>query len=380
VNINTLLSLFHSPLMGNKAASLSPTESIQDLLDGNIALRKCSCEEVATHLGIVVVLASHVAFGDIVLNKQQNKDLIRVSDIIIKMLDDIHSGTVNDPHLALCQEKALQALLRLLVIPQFAKKTFDHSVTSIMNHTSTSSVRVFTLAFIAFFNGFRFIDEEASVISGLRQGMSEQESSRNSVCILMDKIGVYPRLMHFLTQTSARDDDDNMVLTSILIFRLLSWILTRTSNVTFSLRFKLRQILLQHQDTLFELTRHKSSSLSDVAISMVVLLLRLEEPSTCMAMQVHTNNIIIYVSNLIGFMVTGRGPWLWGLAMDLSSARVTHFRSHDRTEKSRPRATTASSASSALATTRRLVQYRWSGVSIRRYRERICCCGRVARG
>ena len=270
--------------MGNQSTSISPTESIRDLLDGNITLHKCSCEEVATHLSIVVILASHVASGDIVVTKQQNKDLVQAADVIVKMLDDITAGNISDPGILLVQEKALQALIRLFVIPQYAKKTFEHVVHSIMACTNTSSVNVFTLAFVAFFNGFRFIDEESSVISGFRQGMSE-EASRNSVCLQLDKMGIYPRLMHFLTQTSAREDD-NMILTSILICRFLSYTLTRTSHVTSTLRLKLRMILLQHQDTLFELTRHKSSSLGDMAVNLLVLLLRLEEPTTCLTLQV----------------------------------------------------------------------------------------------
>ena len=270
--------------MGNQVTSLSPTESIRDLLDGNITLRKCSCAEVATHLSIVVILATHVASGDIVVTKQQSKDLVQVSDVIVKMLDEINTGNIVDPDALYLQEKALHALIRLLVIPQYAKKTFEHSVHAIMKCTNTSSVNVFTLAFVAFFNGFRSIEEESSVMSGLRQGMTE-EASRNSVCLQLDKMGIYPRLMHFLTQTSAREDD-NMILTSILIFRFLSWTLTRTSHATNALRFKLRMILLHHQDSLFELTRHKSSSLSDMAVNMIVLLLRLEEPSTCVTLQV----------------------------------------------------------------------------------------------
>jgi hypothetical protein len=272
--------------MGNKVNTISPTECIRDLISGNISFQKCSCEEIATHLDIVIFLGTNIANGEIEITSKQLPDLIQVYGVIIKMIDDLHSSQVLNEKLFSkeCLKKALNALLRLLVIPQISKKVFENSFFSITNHLEINQVEIFPLAFLTFFNGFRHVEGPLSQVS-LRT-VGPEENIRQQICLQLEKHDLFQIFLTFLLQTSARLSSESQVVTSILIFRLLSWILTRTSSSTNQLRIKLRYLLLQHQETLFELLRHDNATLSDASAGIMILLLRQEERGTCVALQV----------------------------------------------------------------------------------------------
>ncbi len=269
-------------LMGNKS-SVSPTESIQHLLDGNVSFKNCSTEEVATHLGIVVFLAETIATGEIVVTHKELKDLLHVYGVVIGMLDELSDGTVTDSYATNCLKKALHAILRLLVIPQISKKMFEASVASITNHLNTNDFEVFSLSFLSLFLGFRHLDDNPPSTASLSS--VGDEVTRNSICLILEKAAVFPRLMDFLTQSSARNDK-SLITTSVFIFRFISWILTRVSTSTTNLRTRLRQLLLQRQDTLFELSRHPILILRDASVEIMVLILKHEDRATCVAFQV----------------------------------------------------------------------------------------------
>lgn len=273
--------------MGNKATTLSPTESIQDLLSGAISLSNCTCEEIATHLGIVIFLGTHIATGEIEITTKQMKDLIQVYGIILKMIEEINSGVVHDSYSIECLKKALQAIIRLLVIPQISKRTFEQSYLTIVNNFDCNNFEVFSISFVAFFNGFRYLEEKPLEEHSLRALGGVEETLRNQICLQLDKIGIFSKLIYFLTQTSAHsDDDDSPAVISILICRFISWILNRASFSLNPLKTKLRQLLLQHQETLYEFIRHKNETLSDATITLLIQLLDQEDRTTCLALQV----------------------------------------------------------------------------------------------
>jgi hypothetical protein len=278
--------------MGNKVNTISPTECIRDLISGNISFEKCSCEEIATHLDIVIFLVTNIANGEIEITTKQLPDLVQVYGVIVKIIDDLYAGHANENlYSKECLKKALNALLRLLVIPQISRKVFENSFLSITNHFETNEIETFPLAFLTFFNGFRHLEEGPISQLSLR-AVGPEENIRQQICLQFDKFDLFPILLTFLLQTSTHLSSESQAITSILIFRLLSWILSRTSSSTNHSRIKLRYLLLQHQETLFELLRHENDTLSDAAVWMIILLLRQEERGTCIALQVEIINSI----------------------------------------------------------------------------------------
>jgi hypothetical protein len=325
--------------MGNKVNTSSPTECIQDILSGNISFKTCTSEEIATHLNIVIFLCTNIANGEIEITMKQYPDLIQVYHIIIQMMNEIllsdHININIDSYASQCLQRSLHAITRLLMIPNISKKVFEQSFISILNHLDLNNLNIFSLSFLAFFTGFISLEDNntssssssviplASAVHGsssrsYRGGgggggskllslrltaVGVEENLRQLICLQLEKYDIYSLLFSFLLNTSAsrsllHSEFPYQILTAILIFRFLSWILTRTSSSTSQLRTKLRSLLLQHQETLFEFLKHEDRTLSDAAVSIMNIIFRQEERGTCIALQVlvETNRNPPYLS------------------------------------------------------------------------------------
>lgn len=273
--------------MGNKVNTSSPTECIYDLLSGKISLHTCTTEEIATHFDIVIFLSTNIAIGEIDVTSKQLNDLIQVYGIILKILLDLYQSNImiTDSYAIECYKKGLHALIRLLVIPQISKKVYEQSFQSISIHLNTSNNQLFSLGFLAFFNGFRYLEESPSSSLSIKSG-GQEDTLRQQICLQIDKNDIYPTLFSFLLQASINLSSMTHVTTSLLIIRLVSWILNRTSSVTAQLRIKLRYQILQNQETFFELLRHQSYTLSDAVICLLNIIFKQEERGTCVTLQV----------------------------------------------------------------------------------------------
>lgn len=264
--------------MGNNVATGSPIENI-----GKIDFQGCSEEDINKQVHLVVKVSEKIALSQTMLSKKDLKDITRCGDVMSNLLDDLHSGKIvciSHDELA---RSSLQAILHLLSIPTFSKKSFQSLVPKIVKFMESSNIQLFTFAILTFLNGFRTVEDDSARIGGLRS--SNDEPARVNVCIQIDKFGVYSRLVNFLARLTA-SPDDAMILPAVLIFGFLSWVLNRTTNSSNNIRSKIRQILIQHQDTLFELSRHSNDTLSHSALSMLSLLMKQDEKAICIAMQV----------------------------------------------------------------------------------------------
>jgi hypothetical protein len=125
----------------------------------------------------------------------------------------------------------------------------------------------------------------SKIISGIIS--TNEDIARLNICIQLEKLGMFTNLLGFLSKLSSAQDNPTVIFPAILVFELVTWILTRVSNSSTMLRSKVRQVLLQHQVTLFELSRHPHHDISCSAVSVITLLLRFEDKVVCTALQVH---------------------------------------------------------------------------------------------
>lgn len=286
--------------MGNKQDTLSPTECLTDLISGNISFKTCSNEEISTHLDIVNFLILNIAKNEIIITNKQFLDIIQVYNILIKILDDIYNGYVIDNnYIYECIKKTLQIIYKLFLILNLSKKVYENSFQLIIKYFNYNDIEIFSYSFICFFNGLRYLEDEPNELISLRL-IGPEENTRIQVSIQLDKLGLFPKLISFLNYTSAQiyhsSQSNHCITTSILIFRYLLWILNRNSTSANPLKTKLRHLLLQQQETLFEFIRHPDETLSDASISILTLILKQEERGTALALQVI---IIIYIIKYI---------------------------------------------------------------------------------
>lgn len=256
--------------MGNKA---SVTLGIQEILrNGRLRYNDRDADNICKKLRMVGELCRGIRNGDLALNNQDTKDFIRLAPVLFGLLDDIRGESlVPTSQGGACAKLCLQTLLLMYVIPVYTKKTSEGCIASSAKYLDANDTESFSLSFSCIYFSFASMTDE---------------SSKANVCLLLDRHNGYPRLLDFLNQARMLSTLDDVLFISILILQFVSWILRKNMTVLSNLRYKLRQILLQQQETLFDLSRHLNTSLSTAVYRLFAMILQQEDKNTCLVLQV----------------------------------------------------------------------------------------------
>ncbi len=144
--------------MGNKISNQQINEAIGSL---NFQSGNVTEENLLNQLSQVHLITATILQQNIPIMKTEFKDLLKGTDVILKLLSDLYSGKYPITNTSQVTLSAVQSVLQLFSIPNVAKKTFQASLPILGKYLESPHVPPFTFALFLFLNGFRMVGVDA---------------------------------------------------------------------------------------------------------------------------------------------------------------------------------------------------------------------------